>query len=215
MKQPIVRPYRGVPAEERRVLRRRALLDASLDLLGTEGWANATVRGVSTRAGLNDRYFYESFPDLDALLLAVVDEQAGLGTEVILAAAAAAPRQLRPRSRAVVTAILDFLAEDPRRARILSHEFPSNVLLQDRKRAILGSLTAIFTTQLYDVLDGVPLSAEDVHLTALTVNAGLWEVVTLWLRGDLATTRAHLIDYTVAFLSLTTALPDVLEEHLD
>nr|BFE80268.1 hypothetical protein GCM10020093_028690 [Planobispora longispora] len=78
---------------------------------------------------LNDRYFYESFTDLDALLLAVVDDQAARGTAVILAAASAPPHRLRARARAVVEAIVDFLSADPRRGRVLAHEFSAHPLL--------------------------------------------------------------------------------------
>ncbi|MFD0533010.1 TetR/AcrR family transcriptional regulator [Actinomadura luteofluorescens] len=123
---PGARPYRGVPADQRRARRRAALLAAGLELLGTQGWAATTVRKVCAEAGLNDRYFYESFPDRDALLLAIVDEQVARGTDVILSAARRAPRHPQARTRAVVTAVFDFLTTDPRRAHILTHAFPSS-----------------------------------------------------------------------------------------
>ncbi|MEU4834985.1 TetR/AcrR family transcriptional regulator [Streptosporangium sp. NPDC023615] len=211
---PAPRPYRGVPAEQRRALRRAALLEAGLELLGTRGWSTATVRGVCTRAGLNDRYFYESFADLDALLLTVVDEQAAQGTAVILAAARNAPQRLRARTRAAVEAIVDFLAADPRRARILAHEFPANPLLQRHRRGIVQTLAAIFITQVHELLEEVPLSDTDLELTALTVTNGLWELLTSWFRGDLDTGRDHLVDYAVAFLLTTTELAPALESRL-
>ncbi|GIH77067.1 TetR/AcrR family transcriptional regulator [Planobispora longispora] len=208
------RPYRGMPAEQRRAQRRAALLEAGLEVLGRHGWAAATVRGVCKQAGLNDRYFYESFTDLDALLLAVVDDQAARGTAVILAAASAAPHRLRARARAVVEAIVDFLSADPRRGRVLAHEFSAHPLLQQRRRRIIRTLAAIFTAQVHELLDEVPLSATDLHLTALTVTAGLWDLLTDWFRGDLDTGRDHLIDYVVAFLLTTTELAPALQHRL-
>ena len=68
--------WAGIPAEDRRAARRDRLLDAAFDLLGTEGWSATTVRGVCQAAQLNPRYFYESFPDLDALFVAVYDRSA-------------------------------------------------------------------------------------------------------------------------------------------
>ncbi|WP_375112195.1 TetR/AcrR family transcriptional regulator [Nonomuraea sp. MTCD27] len=212
--RPPVRPYRGVPAEQRRAGRRAALLAAGLDLLGTQGWAAATVRGVSARAGLNDRYFYESFADLDALLLAVVDDQAAQATDMIQAVADGAPRRLRARTTAVVTAIVDFLAADPRRARILAYEFPASPLLQQRRRRITGVLAGIFTAQVHELLDEVPLSETDLAMTALTIVSGLWELLSAWFRGEVDTDRDHLIDYVVALLLTTTDLAPALDHRL-
>lgn len=93
---PRTRPYRGVPADQRRARRRAALMEAGLELLGTRGWAATTVRQVCAEAGLNDRYFYENFPDRDALLLAIIDDQVAQGTDVILSAARQAPRRRSP-----------------------------------------------------------------------------------------------------------------------
>jgi AcrR family transcriptional regulator len=206
------RSYRGASADERRARRRSALLAAGLELLGTRGWAGTTVRGVCAQAGLNDRYFYESFPDLDALRLAVVDDLAAQGTAAILAATQA-PRDLRARTRAVVTAIVDFFTADPRRAHILVHELQSNQLLQDRRRRLIRALVAIFTAQVHEILDEVPVSDTDVELTALTLIGGGWELITAWLRGDLAVDRDHLIDFVVALMVTSTDLAAALDQE--
>jgi AcrR family transcriptional regulator len=70
---PPVRPYGGVSAPERVALRRAALLDAGLELFGTEGYARTRVKDLCRQAGLTDRYFYESFAGTDELFLAVFD----------------------------------------------------------------------------------------------------------------------------------------------
>ncbi|TDD60824.1 TetR/AcrR family transcriptional regulator, partial [Actinomadura darangshiensis] len=207
-------PYRGVPADQRRARRRAALLAAGLELLGTQGWAATTVRKVCAEAGLNDRYFYENFPDRDALLLAIIDDQVAQGTDVILSAAREAPRHPRPRTRAVVTAILDFLTGDPRRAHILTHAFPASPLLQRRRVEIIRTMAAIFAAQTHETLDQVLLPDVDVELTGLTLTAGLWELFTTWFRGDLGIDRDHLIDYTVALVLSTTELAAPLHHHL-
>lgn len=208
------RPYRGVPADQRRARRRAALLAAGLELLGTEGLAATTVRKVCARAGLNDRYFYENFPDRDALLLAVVDDQVALGTDVILSAAHRAPRRPQARTRAAVTAVLDFLTGDPRRAHILTHAFPASPLLQQRRIEIVRTLAAIFAAETHETLDQVLLSDTDLELTGLTLTAGLWDLFTAWLRGDLGIDRDHLINYTVALVLSTTELAAPLHNRL-
>jgi AcrR family transcriptional regulator len=65
--------YAGVAFEVRKDTRRRQLLDAALQLLDGEGFAAVTARRVCKEAGLNNRYFYESFTDIEALLDAQVD----------------------------------------------------------------------------------------------------------------------------------------------
>ncbi|WP_165966190.1 TetR/AcrR family transcriptional regulator [Actinomadura sp. 7K534] len=208
------RPYRGVPADQRRARRRAALLAAGLELLGTRGWAAATVRKVCAEAGLNDRYFYESFPDREALLLAVIDDQVAQGTAVILSAAREAPRDPQARTRAVVTAVFDFLTTDPRRAHILTHAFPLSPLLQRRRVEIIRTLAGIFAAQAHQTLDHVSLSDTDLELTGLTLTAGLWELFTNWFRGDLGIDRDHLVDYTVALILTTTELAAPLHHRL-
>src|SRR5258708_27803222 len=70
----VARRYRGVPADERRQQRRRLLLEACLDLVGRDGTPAVTAESVSAAAKLTKRYFYESFADRDAVLVAALDE---------------------------------------------------------------------------------------------------------------------------------------------
>jgi AcrR family transcriptional regulator len=208
----VTRSYGGASAGERQARRRAALLAAGLELLGTRGWAGTTVRGVCAEAGLNDRYFYESFPDLDALRLAVVDDLAAQGTAAIVAATQTS-RGLRARTRSVVTAIVGFFTADPRRAHILIHEFQASQPLQERRRRLIKDLVAIFTIQVHELLGPVPVAETDVELTALTLIGGGLELVTTWLRGDLAVDRDHLIDFIVALMLTSTELAAALERE--
>jgi AcrR family transcriptional regulator len=204
------RSYRGAPAAERRARRRDALLAAGLELLGSRGWNGTTVRGVCAGAGLNDRYFYESFTDLDALRLAVVDELTAQGTAAILAATTQTPPDLRARLRAALTAVTSFLTTDPRRAHIFIHELQSSPLLADRRRRLIQALVGMFTAQVHEILGPVPVPDSDVELTALTLIGGVFELVTSWLRGDLAVDQEHLIDFAVALMLTSTGLAAAL-----
>lgn len=57
--------------EDRVAARRARFIEAGIELFGTQGFRGATVRGICAAAGLTDRYFYESFSTLEALLAAV------------------------------------------------------------------------------------------------------------------------------------------------
>src|SRR5206468_2848506 len=67
------RPYGGVSAERRVADRRERLLEAALEDFGTRGVAATGVKDICRRAGLTDRYFYESFRDSGELFTAVCD----------------------------------------------------------------------------------------------------------------------------------------------
>src|SRR5690242_16652915 len=69
-----VRDYGGISAADRRAERRRKLISAGRRLWGEAGVAEVTVRGVCAAAGLIPRYFYEQFPNREALLFAVSDD---------------------------------------------------------------------------------------------------------------------------------------------
>ncbi|WP_433327717.1 TetR/AcrR family transcriptional regulator [Spirillospora sp. CA-294931] len=80
------RRYRGASAEQRRRRRRELLVEAGLEVFGTTGYRTATVDTLCAEAGLTKRYFYESFPDREALLLAAYEHANGLLRDAVLAA---------------------------------------------------------------------------------------------------------------------------------
>jgi AcrR family transcriptional regulator len=144
------RPYRGVPAEDRRAKRRERLLQSGFELLGTRGAPGATVRGVCQRARLTPRYFYESFPDLDALLVAVLDRIVGEATARILAAVEAAPHDARAKSRAAIGTFVEFLSDDPRRARVCFVEALGNERLARRRLDTMRAMSELVAAQARD-----------------------------------------------------------------
>lgn len=127
------RPYKGVPAAQRRAERREKLVRAGLELFGTRGIHATRVDDVCAEAGLTKRYFYESFTDLDALVGAVVDEViAGLAAVVVPAIAEHGWRNPRPVFEAFVSGLL----ADPRASRLLVEESGYPVLAARRQELI-------------------------------------------------------------------------------
>jgi AcrR family transcriptional regulator len=53
--------------------RRELLIEAAVRVYGEVGYRNATVKAVCEAAGLTERYFYESFANSEALLIAAYD----------------------------------------------------------------------------------------------------------------------------------------------
>ena len=67
------RSYTGHTVAARRDERRQRLIEAATRLYARLGYRNAGVRAVCQDAGLTERYFYESFANGEALLLAAFD----------------------------------------------------------------------------------------------------------------------------------------------
>jgi AcrR family transcriptional regulator len=189
------RPYRGVSAEARRADRRARLIEAGLDLLGEHGWTGTTVRGVCAEAGLTERYFYESFADREALLLAIFDRVAAEAAEAVLAAVEAAPHDARAKARAAIEAFVEMLTDDPRRARAILVESVGSEVGEARRREAIRSFAALVADQATRFYGPGALAPDDAALTAMALVGGLAELLVSWLEGELAVPRERLIDH--------------------
>ena len=195
--------YGGVPAKQRRADRRARLMEAGLDLAGTEGWQAATVRAVCARARLTPRYFYESFENRDALLLAIFDELAAEAAGRVLAAVAVAPDDAEAKSRAAVGAFVDLLVDDPRTSRILFAEAMGHEALMRRRLEVLKMFAGLIADQARAFYRPPPGGDRLVETTALLLAGGLAELLIAWVDGDLTSTRDELVDDCAALLAAT------------
>jgi len=183
-----------MPADVRRAERRLLLLDAAFDLLGTEGWAGTTVRAVCQRAELNPRYFYESFEDLDALVVAVYDRIIEELAEAVAQAQALADDDPAAQVRAAVQAIVAFVDDDRRRARILYVEALGNEALNRRRRATGHALVSAVEEAAASSSKGLPPGEQAGRIGAAMLVGGLSELLVEWLDGNITVSRQELID---------------------
>jgi AcrR family transcriptional regulator len=63
------RRYSGQSFEDRHAERRAKLIDAALEVAGGAGLEGASVAAICAQAGLTARYFYESFPSRDEIVV--------------------------------------------------------------------------------------------------------------------------------------------------
>lgn len=204
------RTYAGATVEERRTRRRAALVEAALELHAEVGWDKVTVRGVCARARLNDRYFHESFPDRDQLLLAARDGIAEQALAALLHAIETTAPEPEARIRAVVEAVIGYFAADPRRGGLM---FAAHEALRDRRREMVTMLAAIVGEQAEVLLGDHAAPEPDRRLGALTLVNGTMEVFASWLRGELDVTREHLADFLVAMVLTTGDLSAALRRQ--
>jgi len=208
--------WRGIPLDERQAERRRILVDTAFDLLGTIGVAGTTVRGVCEAAGLNPRYFYESFDDLDDLLVAVFDRTAEGGLEVILQAVAAT-RGGEPltTTRAVMDGFLRFITDDPRRAQVLYVAGLGNEALARRRLDAMLGMADLFSSGGASGTEPPPGPGDPVvKVAASMVVGGMSELVITWLEGRVDMTLDQLIDdASILFVALGEAAAGVAESR--
>lgn len=190
------RTYGGVTADRRRADRRAALLEAALDLLGTEGLRATSLRAVCARAGLNPRYFYESFADLDALLTEVYDRIVTEITDAVARGVAVAgpDADLRTTVHAAAVEALAVGGADPRKARVALIEAPASPVLRARQRAALRRNTELVIGYARTFYDIPPTADAQLSFIATMLVAGWSENLIAWLDGDLNATPAALAD---------------------
>lgn len=155
------------------------------------------MRAVCRAARLNPRYFYESFPDRDALVVAVYDRLVEDLRAGVAGAVAQAGHDLRSVVRAAVAATVGFVADDPRRGRVLYQEALGNEAL-NRRRIESGLAVAEF----------VAAGRRDARhrLAAAAAVGGFTEMLVAWLDGRIRVSRARLVEVaTDLFVALARA----------
>jgi AcrR family transcriptional regulator len=190
--------YRGVPAEERRAERRERLLDAGLEILGSEGWQTTTVRGVCEQARLNPRYFYESFSGLDELLVAVFDRIAAEAVDAVLQAVGEHPGDPAATARATIGAFVELMTEDPRKGRVAFVEAMGSEALMRRRLDTLQQFAELVSAYARDTYGPDAGDEETAQLTAQMLVGGLTEALIAWLEGRLQVSRERLVEHCAA-----------------
>jgi AcrR family transcriptional regulator len=188
--------YRGRSADERRALRRGQLIAAGVELVGTRGYAATTVRDVCRAAGLTERYFYESFPDREALLLEVYDEVIGRVASEVLKALDVNERDAVRRIRAGVAAFVGTLAGDARLARIQLFEVVGvSEAVEARRRAAMALFAGVLRTVAADLDPTLLHLPEALRTTAETMLVGAChEAVVDWSLTGAAVPVDDLVD---------------------
>ena len=199
-----MRDYDGKTAAERVAERRERLIDAGVELFGERGYAATSIRSVLQQSGLRDRYFGESFADLDSLLAAVYSR---LIDEEISGCAAAIDKTGggSEGARAMIDTITRSFEKSPGKARIKSREILSGgPAAREQRHAGLRRLAQLVA----DLLPpSTALSPSDVHLLGLSVVAAADELLMTWMEGAEGLTRKDVVN-------LVMLLFDAIANHI-
>ena len=195
MAQVNARTYGGLTGEERAEQRRGALLDAAFTLVADAGWGALKVDSVCREAGLNKRYFAESFASADVLGAELTQRIARDAQQAALAAVDLEHPDDEQTHRAVA-AFVAALTEDPRRARVLFGAVPDGDRVAVHRATALREVIATVATvgRRLRGLDEDPL----VELAAAMMVGGTSQAVLDWLDGRIDCSRERLADDLVA-----------------
>ena len=191
--------YGGKTADERRSERRARLVEAGSQLWLDQGWAAVSMRAVCARAGLVDRYFYESFQNTDDLLASIWDDKQAESIRWLLDdIATRSHEEPRQQLRAGITAFVCYLADHPDEARILYGSHAGCAALEYRQRQtrrdsvkLLVDLAEPWLTPTAD--------REDFAVLVRMALGGLIELIAAWQVGDVAGDVDGIVDLATRY----------------
>lgn len=192
-----VRPYGGVSADRRVAERRERLLAAAREEFGSRGVHAVGVKDVCRRAGLTDRYFYESFQDSGELFAATFDRTTSELLQLVAAQVAAVPPEPEAQVRAAIEAFVRALATDGRKARVIFIETASaGAEVEQHMRATLRQFAALVAATARPHLPAT-VPERVLKMGALSIVGAIERVIIEWQDGELDATIDQVIDYLV------------------
>lgn len=202
------RSYGGQSADERRTERRARLLDAALDVVAEHGTAGLTVNRLCRAAGLNERYYYESFSNLDDVLEALIESVGGQLVAAIVEALATSEDEPRARATSVIGAVVDLARADPRVGTLLV-ESGSHPVLAARRRAYLDLVVELMISEGAATLHLERTTALEpwARFAATFLSGGLVEALSAWITGSVDLTRDEFVEHAVDMFLAAANLP--------
>ncbi|MGY2032434.1 TetR/AcrR family transcriptional regulator [Nocardia gipuzkoensis] len=193
------RVYAGKTLFERVTRRRAAILDAAIEVVAREGWRRLSVERICESAGLIRRYFYESFADLDALTVAMIDSLADELLALVVRNDLTAPRD--ELIRTMVTEVVEYGVAHPNKVRVLFGEMSSTDAAAQRRLAATRRIVQILAA------DGRAIHHADdptIDLTASLLVNGSIATLLDWLDRTIPMTEPQFIDGLTALWLHTT-----------
>jgi AcrR family transcriptional regulator len=192
------RAYGGRSAEERQSERRARLVAAGLECFGTDGLRSTTIRQLCQTAGLNERYFYESFRTREELLAAVYEDLLDDLVGRVVRAVSAAPPEPLARARAGLEAFAETLASDHRRARVQLLEVVGvDEELERRRRARMHQFAELIEAIAGELIDLSHVDPDRRRLTAMALVGATNELLIDWFLDPGRTPLARVVDTAV------------------
>lgn len=192
------RRFRGKTAEERKRERRQRLLAAGLTAFADKGFHAVGVRDVCAAAELTERYFYESFDNLEALFLAVYDQCAARVREATDAALAQPHASPEAVTRAGLSAFFATLQQDPRIARVLLIDVLTvNADVAAQSHLVVASFAELVGRVMVERLGDMPPAGLRPDVLAHGLVGATIHIGVQWVFGGLAEPLEEIVEHAV------------------
>ena len=178
--EPAGRRIRGLNADERRLQRRRQLLDAALEVFAAEGYPRTSIEQICQTAYVGTKAFYEVFASKEACYIALLQDLTQQIEDKVLAAIRTAPKDDTDPIPRIVATFAHALVDDPRVARATFGEAAGISPAVERQRRENRRWSAAFVETLwrrYDDLD----QNQDYSRMAIGAIGGMFELIADWL----------------------------------
>ncbi|MGQ9424370.1 TetR/AcrR family transcriptional regulator [Gilvimarinus sp. F26214L] len=189
------RRYPQANLEERREVRRKALMSAGIELFGTKGYRACSVKMVCNRASLTERYFYESFANREALLVDLFDS--------VAADVDARLRQIvdhegyhpEERIQQFLDAFFHYVHTDARRARVLLFEILGVSPRVDRhyQKAVRNLAALVEHPNLNLFGTGSPRSKDARRVISIGLVGAILQIAIQWVLDEFSTSPDKVI----------------------
>ncbi|MET1062910.1 MAG: TetR/AcrR family transcriptional regulator [Aeromicrobium sp.] len=189
----VKRSYGGVSAADRSAGRRAKLLEATIAVLADEGETRTTMTAICARAGLTERYFYESFASRDEAVLAALDAVAVEIASVAVQAVADTGGDPADRVRAALGAVVSLVASQPDKGRVAVVESSATPELRARRHALLGSFAELVAHEAAALFGDAAWPEDRARVHGLVYAAGVAELVAAWVVGDVELEQDELV----------------------
>ncbi|MAY14216.1 TetR/AcrR family transcriptional regulator [Thalassolituus sp. UBA2009] len=189
------RTYGGQSQQQRKAQRRQQFLQAGLEVFGTEGFRNATVRGLCRQAQLTDRYFYSEFGNLEGLLQAVYGQcMDSIKQQLFNAFSQAQPGgQIEVLAQQGLAAFFSAM-QDARVARVCMLELEGVSAATDRfYHGYMQDFANMVMTLARTVHPHWQLSDDEYALLGMGFIGAMRQVTTYWLQSGCSTSQQTLV----------------------
>lgn len=206
------RLWQGQTPDAREADRRQRLVEAGLDLVGTQGVAALTMRAACREASVGPRYFYDVFADRDELLAAVYDEAVERIREPIMAAAveANAAEGVTAGLLAGFDTAVSVVEDDPRIGRVLFRESAADETLRPRSQAAMPEFVLSVLAELAPE-EAQALRHPSRAWTVIGFSSAIFALFLAWSEGARHTSRDEFVHHCTALvvdqLGLEVQLP--------
>lgn len=216
--------FAGMTKDDRRKARHHLFIEAGIAIVGVDGIDRVTLREACTRAGLTERFFYESFASVDSFTEAVVSAVA-MRIATRLFTQVAPIQDGRDRVRAVAHELVTMFEEDRRLGRIVLIETvrAGGKLAQVRQTALnfSASLTrqwldnpgdsdwlSTFTPVATQILGNETASTAQIGRPdplSVALAGAVAETLVAWLNDQLDLSAPQLVTFLTEFLDQATS----------